>query len=59
MWNSSAACVQPQFFIALADVRTVEVARATGGSSTFDFYVHLNDGTAHEFTQISRQELNG
>ena len=59
MWNSASPCVQPQLFIALADVKTVEVARATGGSSTFDFYVYLNDGTAHEFSQISRQELNG
>ena len=57
--DSASACVQPQLFITLADVRTVEVARATGGSSTFDFYVYLNDGAAHEFTQISRQELNG
>ena len=59
VWNSASAWVQPQLFIPLSDVRTVEVARATGGSSTFDLYVYLNDGTAHEFSQISRQELNG
>eukprot|EP00891_Asterochloris_glomerata_P008813 jgi/Astpho2/8813/fgenesh1_pg.00129_%23_14_t len=58
---STAICFipKPQLFIPLSDVRTVEVARATGGSSTFDLYVYLNDGTAHEFSQISRQELNG
>ena len=59
VWNMTCACVQPQLFIPLADVRSVEVARATGVSSTFDLYVYLIDGTAHEFTQLSRQELNG
>jgi hypothetical protein len=44
-------------FIPMSNIRSVELARATGASSTFDFYVHCKDGATHEFSNLSRNEI--
>lgn len=49
--------MQPAMFIPLGDIRSVELARATGASSTFDMYVHCRDGTTTEFSNLSRNEI--
>jgi hypothetical protein len=53
-------CLQPAMFIPRADIRAVELARATGASSTFDLYVHCSGPTGRttiEFSNISRNEI--
>lgn len=47
----------PATFIPLSSITSVEFARANGASSTFDFYIHLNNGNTFEFSTISRSEL--
>lgn len=49
--------MQPSVFIPTATIRSVELARANGASSTFDLYVHCSDGATHEFSNISRLEV--
>ena len=47
----------PALFIPIGAIASVELARATGVSSTFDLYVHCKDGSTREFSQISRLEI--
>lgn len=47
----------PATFIPLSGITSVEFARASGASSTFDFYIHLNSGDTFEFSTISKSEL--
>jgi len=39
---------QPALLIPLAEVGSVEFARAAGASSTFDLLLHARDGATHE-----------
>ncbi|KAK9833669.1 hypothetical protein WJX74_002308 [Apatococcus lobatus] len=50
---------RPQIFIALADIRAVDFARAGGMSQTFDIHVHLKEGGLQEFSQIPQNEAFG
>ena len=47
----------PAIFIHCDNIRSVDFARAGGASSTFDFQVHLKNGSVEEFSSISRHEL--
>jgi len=47
----------PAIFIHHDSIRSVDFARAGGASSTFDFQVHLKNGSVEEFSSISRHEL--
>ena len=48
---------QPPTFLPRAAIQSVELARAGGGSSTFDLYVHCRDGSTTEFSSIPRNEI--
>lgn len=48
--------IQPALFIPLADIASMELARAGGTSSTFDVYVHTRDGGVREFAALPREE---
>ncbi|KAK9819373.1 hypothetical protein WJX81_008487 [Elliptochloris bilobata] len=50
---------RPALLLPLAEIGSVEFARAAGTSSTFDLLLHARDGTTHEFTSIPRAELAG
>lgn len=50
---------QPALFIPHASIRSVELMRAGGASSTFDLVVHLRSGRQHEFGFIAREEVAG
>lgn len=54
--------LQPATFIPLEKIKAVELARASGASTTFDLYVHccLKTGTTStvEFSNISRNEIS-
>ena len=56
---SSSLYMQPQILIALADVKAVDYARATGMSQTFDMHVHTNDGSTYEFSHMPQNEAPG
>eukprot|EP00887_Chlorella_sp_A99_P002383 scaffold10.g2383.t1 len=47
---------EPAMFVPIKDIKSVELARANGTSSTFDLYVHLRDGSTVEFGMIERDE---
>ncbi|PRW39086.1 Structure-specific recognition [Chlorella sorokiniana] len=46
----------PAVFIPHSAIRSVEMMRAGGASSTFDVVLHLKSGKQQEFTFIARQE---
>ena len=49
--------MQPATFIPKESIKSVELARANGTSSTFDLFVHCGDGLTIEFSNISRSEV--
>jgi hypothetical protein len=49
--------LQPATFIPKESIKSVELARANGTSSTFDLFVHCGDGLTIEFSNISRSEV--
>ena len=51
--------MQPQIFIALADITAVDFARASGMSQTFDVHIHVKEGGLQEFSQIPQNEASG
>lgn len=51
--------MQPQIFIPLEDIKSVDFARASGMSQTFDIHVHLSEGGLQEFSQIPQSEAAG
>ncbi|KAI7835920.1 hypothetical protein COHA_010181 [Chlorella ohadii] len=46
----------PAVFLSHSAIRSVELMRAGGASSTFDMVLHLKSGKQQEFTFIARQE---
>lgn len=49
--------MQPATFIPKETIKSVELARANGTSSTFDLFVHCGNGLTIEFSNISRSEV--
>jgi hypothetical protein len=50
---------QPALFLPHSGIRSLELMRAGGTSSTFDLVVHCRSGAVHEFGMISRSEVAG
>lgn len=59
--NENTFLLQPATFIPLEAIRAVELARASGASSTFDLYVHFclkkGEKSTIEFSNICRNEI--
>ena len=52
-------CLQPALYLPHSAIRSMELMRAGGTSSTFDLVVHLCGGGVQEFGMVPREEAAG